>query len=75
MPFYHLVLSTNNTLFNERVSHLEKVIGSSKVQPNNRITLIRKVQKKLNTKVGDMVIYVENEKGDVIIKKGQLKPV
>jgi hypothetical protein len=75
MPFYHLVLSTNNTLFNERVTPLEKVIGSSKVQPNNRITLIRNVQKKLNVKVGDMIVFVEDEKGNVMIKKGQLKTV
>jgi bifunctional DNA-binding transcriptional regulator/antitoxin component of YhaV-PrlF toxin-antitoxin module len=51
---------------------LEKVVGSSKVQPNNRITLIRKVQKKLNVKVGDVLVYVEDEKGNVIIKKGKI---
>jgi len=54
---------------------LEKVIGSSKVQPNNRITIIRQVQKKLNVKMGDVIIYIEDEKGNIIIKKGQLKPV
>jgi bifunctional DNA-binding transcriptional regulator/antitoxin component of YhaV-PrlF toxin-antitoxin module len=53
---------------------LEKVIVSSKVQPNNRVTLIRKVQKKLNVKVGDMVVFVEDEK-NVVIKKGRLKTV
>jgi bifunctional DNA-binding transcriptional regulator/antitoxin component of YhaV-PrlF toxin-antitoxin module len=53
---------------------LEKVIVSSKVQQNNRVTLIRKVQKKLNVKVGDMVVFVEDEK-NVVIKKGRLKTV
>jgi bifunctional DNA-binding transcriptional regulator/antitoxin component of YhaV-PrlF toxin-antitoxin module len=54
---------------------LEKVLGSTKVQPNNRITVIRPVQKKLNVKIGDIVIFVEDEKGNVIVKKGQLRPV
>jgi bifunctional DNA-binding transcriptional regulator/antitoxin component of YhaV-PrlF toxin-antitoxin module len=54
---------------------LEKVLGSTKVQPNNRITVIKPVQKKLNVKIGDIVIFVEDEKGNVIVKKGQLRPV
>jgi hypothetical protein len=54
---------------------LDKVLGSTIVQPNNRITVIRQVQKKLNVKIGDIVIYVEDEKGNILIKKGQLKLV
>jgi bifunctional DNA-binding transcriptional regulator/antitoxin component of YhaV-PrlF toxin-antitoxin module len=54
---------------------VEQVIGSSKVQPNNRITLVRKIQKRLNVKVGDMIIFVEDQQGNIIIKKGQLKPI
>jgi bifunctional DNA-binding transcriptional regulator/antitoxin component of YhaV-PrlF toxin-antitoxin module len=48
---------------------LDKVLGSSKVQPNNRITLIREIQAKLKVKVGDIVIYIEDEKGNIVIKK------
>ena len=58
-----------------KVFRLDKAIGSTKVQPNNRITVIRQVQKKLNVKIGDIIIYVEDEKGNIIIKKGQLRPV
>jgi bifunctional DNA-binding transcriptional regulator/antitoxin component of YhaV-PrlF toxin-antitoxin module len=54
---------------------LDKVLGSTKVQPDNRITVIKQVQKKLNVKIGDIVIYVEDEKGNITIKKGQLKPI
>lgn len=54
---------------------MEKMLGSSKVQPNYRITVISKVQKKLNVKIGDIVVFVEDERGNVIIKKGQLKPI
>jgi hypothetical protein len=53
---------------------LEKVLGSTKVQPNNRITVIRQVQK-LNVKIGDIIVYVEDEKGNVTIKKGLLRTV
>jgi len=38
------------------------------------MTIIKEVQKKLKVKVGEVIIYVEDEKGNVIIKKGQLKP-
>jgi hypothetical protein len=75
MPYYHLVLSTNEIVFCERASLLEKVLGSSKVQPNFRVTLIKKIQKKLNVKIGDLIIFIEDEKGNVIIKKAQLKPI
>jgi len=51
------------------------VLGSSKVQANYRITLIREVQKKLDIKIGDIVIYIENEKGDIILKKGEIRPI
>ena len=37
------------------------------------VSILRK--KKLNVKIGDIVIYVEDEKGNVVIKKGQLKPI
>jgi bifunctional DNA-binding transcriptional regulator/antitoxin component of YhaV-PrlF toxin-antitoxin module len=53
---------------------LEKILGVSKVQPNNRITIIRKVQKKLNVNVGDVLMYIEDDKGNITIKKVQLKP-
>jgi len=51
------------------------VLGSSKVQANFRITLIREVQKKLDIEIGDIVIYVEDEKGNIILKKGELRPI
>lgn len=75
MAFYHLALSAIQHSKYSRVSPLEKMLGNSKVQPNNRITLIKKVQKKLKVKIGDIVIYLEDEKGNIIIKKGQLKPL
>jgi bifunctional DNA-binding transcriptional regulator/antitoxin component of YhaV-PrlF toxin-antitoxin module len=51
---------------------MDKVLGTSKVQPNNRITVLKKVQKKLGLKIGDLVVYVEDDKGNVVLRKVQL---
>lgn len=51
----------------------EKVLGTSKVGPKYRITLVKNVQKKLQVKEGDLIVYVENEKGNVVLKTSKLK--
>jgi len=54
---------------------LKQILGSTKVQANSRITLISEVQRKLNVKFGDIVIYIEEEKGDIVLKKGEIRPI
>ncbi len=54
---------------------MDKTVGNSRVQPSFRITLTKEVRRKLKIKVGDMVIYVEDERGNIILKKAELKPV
>jgi AbrB family looped-hinge helix DNA binding protein len=54
---------------------MDKIAGNSRVQPSFRITLTKEVRRKLKIKVGDMVIYVEDERGNIILKKAELKPV
>ncbi len=56
------------------LSSLDKLLGISKVQPNNRITIIRQVQKKLRINVGDVIMYVEDDNGNIMIQKIQIKP-
>lgn len=51
---------------------VDRILGTSKVQPNNRITVLKRVQKKLGLKIGDLVVYIEDEKGNVILRKVQL---
>ena len=51
----------------------EKVLGTSKVGPKNRITLVKNVQEKLQIKEGDLVVYLENEKGNVVIRASKFK--
>lgn len=50
----------------------EKVIGTSKVGPKYRITLIDYVREKLSVDIGDLVVYVENEKGDIFLRTTKL---
>lgn len=54
---------------------MKKTLGNSTVQPNYRVTLVKSVRKKLNAKIGDIVVYVEDEKGNIILKKGELRPL
>ena len=50
-------------------------MGNSRVQPGFRITLTKDVRKKLKAKVGDLVIFIEDERGNIIIKKAELRAV
>jgi len=47
---------------------VEKVLGTSKVGPKNRITLVKTVQEKLRVKIGDLVVFLEDDKGNIVLK-------
>ena len=47
---------------------MEKVLGTSKVGPKNRITLVKTVQEKLRVKIGDLVVFLEDDKGNIVLK-------
>ncbi len=47
-----------------------KFLGSSRVSSGNRIALTVEVVKKIKTKRGDFIIFEEDDKGNIIIKKG-----
>ena len=51
---------------------MEKVLGTSKVGPKHRITLVKPVQEKLNAKIGDLVVFIEDEKGNILLKVSRL---
>ena len=51
----------------------EKVLGTSRVGPKYRITLVKSVQEKLQVHEGDLIVYMENEKGNVILKTSKLR--
>jgi len=55
-----------------RVAQVEKVLGTSKVGPKYRITLVKPVQEKLKVKIGDLIVFVEDEKGSILLKISRL---
>lgn len=52
---------------------MTKIADTCVVQDSFRITLTAYVRKKLKINVGDIVAYVEDEKGNIIIKKAEVK--
>jgi len=54
---------------------MEKLVGNSRVQPGFRVTLTKEVRRKLRTKVGDIVAFIEDERGNIVLRRAELKPV
>jgi hypothetical protein len=49
----------------------EKIIGIASVVGKDilRITLIQRIVNMMNIKKGDRIVYLQNEQGDIIIRK------
>ncbi len=72
--FHHILLSANPSSRVNFVTFMaEKILGNSRVQPSFRVTLTNEVRRKLRVKVGDLVAYVEDSQGNIILKKAELK--
>jgi len=54
---------------------MDKIVANSRVQPGFRITLTKDVRKKLKARIGDMIAFIEDENGNIIIKKAELRTV
>ena len=54
---------------------MDKIVGNSRVQPSFRITITKEVRRRLKVKIGDTVAFVEDERGNIILKKAELKTV
>ena len=52
-----------------------ETLGTSKVQPQHRVTLTKEVRAKLGVKVGSLIVFLQNEKGEIVIKRGEVNPV
>lgn len=50
---------------------MAKVVSVSKVSSGLRISLTREIAEKLGVKEGDFVVFVEDGKGNLIIKKAE----
>ena len=51
-----------------------KLINTSKVSTDNKITLIKEVSDKLKTSKGDIIGYYLDEKENIVIKKVSISP-
>ena len=45
------------------------------MQSGFRITLTKEIRKKLKVKVGDIVAFIEDDRGNIVIKKAELKAI
>jgi bifunctional DNA-binding transcriptional regulator/antitoxin component of YhaV-PrlF toxin-antitoxin module len=53
----------------------ETVLGTSKVDPRYRITLVRPLPELLKVNVGDLVVFVRDEKGNIILRVSNITTV
>jgi len=49
---------------------MNKIIGTTKLTSDGKITLIADVRQKLEASGGDVIVFEETDKGSIIIKKG-----
>lgn len=50
----------------------EIILGTSKIDPRFRVTLIQPVPKLLNVEIGDLIVFVQNDKGEIVIKSSSI---
>jgi len=53
----------------------ETILGTSKIDPRYRITLVNPVPELLNVKVGDLVVFIRHKDGTITIKPSQITKV
>ena len=46
----------------------ETILGTSKVDPRYRITLVKPVPELLKVEVGDLIVFIRDEEGNIIIR-------
>lgn len=51
------------------------MLGTSKVDPRYRITLVQPIPELLGVKVGDLIVFVQDQEGNVIIKVSSIPSV
>jgi len=53
----------------------ETVLGTSKVDPRFRITLVQPIPELLGVNVGDLIVFVRDEEGNVILRVSSIPSV
>jgi len=54
------------------MEHLElmAILGTTKVSQGGKVTLIESVRERIGVKEGDIIVFEEISKGNIIIRKG-----
>ncbi len=47
-----------------------RILGTATVSEGMKIVLISRIAKKFDAKKGDIIVFYENDEGDIIIRKG-----
>lgn len=47
-----------------------RILGTATVSEGMKIVLVSRVAKKMEIKKGDIIVFYENDEGDIIIRKG-----
>ncbi len=47
-----------------------RILGTATVSDGMKIVLVSRAAKKLNAKKGDLIVFYENDAGDVLIRNG-----
>lgn len=50
----------------------EVILGTSTIDPRFRVTLIKPLPELLDVEVGDLIVYVKDEKGNIILKSSSI---
>lgn len=53
----------------------ETILGTSKIDPRYRVTLIQPVPKLLDVEVGDLIVFVKDRQGNIVIKPSQISKI
>lgn len=51
-----------------KLANQDRILGTSKVGPKYRVTLVKGVQERLKVKVGDVVLFLEEPNERILIK-------
>jgi len=46
----------------------ETILGTSKIDPRNRITLVQPIPELLDVKAGDLIVFIRDGNGNIMIK-------
>ena len=53
----------------------ETILGTSKIDPRYRITLIQPIPELLDVSVGDLIVFIKDTHGNIVIRPSQISKI